>query len=795
MFASKDLFLTLPSGGYNIARSVRLRSSATAYLNRTPASSTSSSKYTVSMWVKLGAIQDEFLFGAGASTANQTYIRFYSGGSQAILWETDTSSTTNWAVQTNAVYRDPSAWYHLVFAYDSSLSGLSNQAKIYVNGVQTSVTTSGSGTNSYVNTTVAHYIGRAASTTYFDGYITEAQLIDGQALTPNSFGTINSYGVWQPITYGGSYGTNGFYLPFTNTTSATTLAYDFSPNGNNWTPNNISTTAGVTYDSMTDVPTLTSATAANYCVGNPLDNSGTLSNGNLTFVSGGSNQSNRSTFQLPTSGKFYAECTLGTTTSGSVGEAFGYATADASLTGTPQSSGKYVIYADSTGAIYSNGSTLTSSLGTFASGTILQIAYDGTTGNAWVGKNNTWYNSSGGTTGDPSTGANPTFTSLTNVFPFTQGVNATQNLNFGQRPFTYTPPTGFVALNTYNLPASTITNGAGYMAATLYTGNGTSQSISNAVNGVSFQPDFVWVKDRSVARSNTLWDSVRGIYKVLYSNNTNAEGTDTTALTAFNSNGFSVGADNGENANGETFVGWQWKAGGTSASNTNGSITSTVSAGATQGFSVVTYTGTGSTATVGHGLGVAPNMVIVKSRSTAGTDWPVYHSSLGATGILALDSTIAFTTLSTPWNNTAPTSSVFTVGTSGDTNLSTRTYVAYCFAAVAGYSAFGSYTGNGSADGPFVYTNMRSRFVMIKRTDSAGYDWVIYDTSRSTYNAVTLNLDPNSSAAETNTGSSGMDITSNGFKLRDGSLFWNASGGTYIYMAFAEVPFKSALAR
>jgi hypothetical protein len=747
------------------------------------------------MWVKLGAIQDEFLFGAGASTANQTYIRFYSGGSQAILWETDTSSTTNWAVQTNAVYRDPSAWYHLVFAYDSSLSGLSNQAKIYVNGVQTSVTTSGSGTNSYVNTTVAHYIGRAASTTYFDGYITEAQLIDGQALTPNSFGTINSYGVWQPITYGGSYGTNGFYLPFTNTTSATTLAYDFSPNGNNWTPNNISTTAGVTYDSMTDVPTLTSATAANYCVGNPLDNSGTLSNGNLTFVSGGSNQSNRSTFQLPTSGKFYAECTLGTTTSGSVGEAFGYATADASLTGTPQSSGKYVIYADSTGAIYSNGSTLTSSLGTFASGTILQIAYDGTTGNAWVGKNNTWYNSSGGTTGDPSTGANPTFTSLTNVFPFTQGVNATQNLNFGQRPFTYTPPTGFVALNTYNLPASTITNGAGYMAATLYTGNGTSQSISNAVNGVSFQPDFVWVKDRSVARSNTLWDSVRGIYKVLYSNNTNAEGTDTTALTAFNSNGFSVGADNGENANGETFVGWQWKAGGTSASNTNGSITSTVSAGATQGFSVVTYTGTGSTATVGHGLGVAPNMVIVKSRSTAGTDWPVYHSSLGATGILALDSTIAFTTLSTPWNNTAPTSSVFTVGTSGDTNLSTRTYVAYCFAAVAGYSAFGSYTGNGSADGPFVYTNMRSRFVMIKRTDSAGYDWVIYDTSRSTYNAVTLNLDPNSSAAETNTGSSGMDITSNGFKLRDGSLFWNASGGTYIYMAFAEVPFKSALAR
>jgi hypothetical protein len=202
---------------------------------------------------------------------------------------------------------------------------------------------------------------------------------------------------------------------------------------------------------MTDVPTLTSATAANYCVGNPLDNSGTLSSGNLTFVSGGSNQSNRATFQLPSSDKFYAECTLGTTTSGSVGEAFGYATAAASLTGTPSSSAKYVIYADSSGYIFSNGSTLTSSLGTFASGTILQIAYDGATGNAWVGKNNAWYNSSGGTTGDPVTGANPTFTSLTSVFPFTQGVNGTQYLNFGQQPFVYTPPSGFVALNTYNI--------------------------------------------------------------------------------------------------------------------------------------------------------------------------------------------------------------------------------------------------------------------------------------------------------------------------------------------------------
>ena len=342
---------------------------------------------------------------------------------------------------------------------------------------------------------------------------------------------------------------------------------------------------------------------------------------------------------------------------------------------------------------------------------------------------------------------------------------------------------------TYAIP-----NGRTVMDATLYTGNNSVRSITNSdLGSTGFKPDLVWVKDRNAAYSNCLVDSVRGVGLDLYSDLTQAQTSNPNGVTAFNSNGFSVGTANNVNVSSDNFVAWQWQAGqGSSSSNTNGSITSTVSVNTTAGFSVVTYTGTGSAATVGHGLGVTPSMIIIKSRSTAGTDWPVYHSSLGATGIVALDSTIAFTTISTPWNNTAPTSAVFTVGTSGDTNGSTRTYVAYCWAQVAGFSQFGSYTGNGSTDGPFIYTGFRPKFVLRKRTDTTSY-WVIMDSTRNTYNLVDLALYPNDSLAESS--DNGFDFLSNGFKIRSAGSNINASGGTYIYAAFAENPFKYANAR
>ena len=342
---------------------------------------------------------------------------------------------------------------------------------------------------------------------------------------------------------------------------------------------------------------------------------------------------------------------------------------------------------------------------------------------------------------------------------------------------------------TYAIP-----DGRVAMAATLFTGTGAAQSISNAVNGVSFQPDWVWQKARSNAYTHKLYDSVRGITKKLESNSTASEiTTDSTFLTSINSGGFTVGSDTGMNGSGSTFVAWQWKAGGAAVSNTAGSITSSVSANTTAGFSVVTYTGNGSASqTAGHGLGVAPSLVIFKVRSTT-DDWLVYSSTLGANSYLVLDTTAAAGTASGYFSGM--TSSVIGLGYGASSiNGSGRTFVAYCFAPVAGYSAFGSYTGNGSADGPFVYTNFRPRFLMIKKS-SAAQSWQLHDTSRNPYNSADNYLEANTSDAEAADVVPALDILSNGFKLRTSNTTWNASGDTYIYYAVAENPFAYSNAR
>jgi hypothetical protein len=343
------------------------------------------------------------------------------------------------------------------------------------------------------------------------------------------------------------------------------------------------------------------------------------------------------------------------------------------------------------------------------------------------------------------------------------------------------------------------------MAATLYTGNSSTQAISNAVNGVSFQPDWVWMKARNNANYNWLTNSVTGTGEYLSSNDTIAARTGVTdALTAFSSTGFTLGANTsdayvaaGVNYTGRTYVAWQWKAGTTSASNTAGTITSTVSAGATQGFSVVTYTGNSTSgATIGHGLGVKPDFMIFKYRGTSIPElpsWYVYHKSYGATQYMYLNSTVGLDSSSVFLNNTEPTSTLITLGNAYATNYSSATYVAYCFAAVAGYSAFGSYTGNGSTDGPFVYTGFRPRWILLKKTSAAGNNWFIWDTSRDTYNVVQNYLWSNSSSAEG--ADTAIDVLSNGFKVRAVSGNYNDSGGTYIYSAFAENAFKNSLAR
>jgi hypothetical protein len=318
---------------------------------------------------------------------------------------------------------------------------------------------------------------------------------------------------------------------------------------------------------------------------------------------------------------------------------------------------------------------------------------------------------------------------------------------------------------------------------------------------LGFNPDFVWVKERSAGTYfHRLFDAVRGTSNSLYLPGTEAENTYSSGyanVSSFNSDGFTLTGLDGGNNSSVTYVAWAWDAGTTTTTNTVGSITSQVRANATAGFSVVTYTGNRTAgATVGHGLGVAPQFIFVKSRAVAGFGWRNYHASVGSTKYLLLNSTAAADTFSGDWNNTAPSSSVFTLGADGGSGNyptnDTTTYVAYCFAPVVGYSSFGSYTGNGSADGPFVFCGFRPRYVLQKKTSDVSA-WSIRDAARDPYNAANTRLWTNFSSAESS--ADAIDILSNGFKVRNTDTDWNASGATYIYAAFAESPFQYARAR
>ena len=328
-----------------------------------------------------------------------------------------------------------------------------------------------------------------------------------------------------------------------------------------------------------------------------------------------------------------------------------------------------------------------------------------------------------------------------------------------------------------------------YFNTVTYSGTGSNQSIT----GVGFQPDLIWGKGRTLAGyDHRLADIVRGNTKLLKSNSTDAEETQTTEIQSFDSDGFTVGTGNRFNNSSQTYVAWNWLADNTSgSSNTDGSITSSVSANQDAGFSIVSYTGTGSNATVGHGLGTTPAWVLVKERGASGESWNNFHQSLGAGITIMLNLTNAQQSSSTMWNNTAPTSSVFSVGADAGSNGSSKTYIAYCFAEKKGYSKFGSYTGNNLDDGTFCYTGMKPSFVMIKRTDSTS-EWNIYDVKRNPFNLTNLELEANTSDAEANVSEREIDILSNGFKLRGRSTFINAPGGSYIYMAFAENPFVTS---
>ena len=770
--------------GYEIEQSCRFAVEDDPTLTRTFATPTNRRIYTLSAWVKTcdqngGSILEHNTTGgvtwANITIGNRVDFFDYSSGSARI------------DLRTNALFHDHSAWYHLVVGVDTTQSTDTNRVKIYVNGVQQ--TSFGTATypsqnfDGHLNSAVAHLIGDGTNGR-LNGYLAENHFIDGQQLTPASFGETNSQGVWVPIKYtGGSYGNNGYYLAFQDSSS---LGDDTSGEGHDWTVTNLAAA-----DQVTDSPT------NNMPVLNPLSKgTGTLSDGNLEYTGVSGNWSNaRVNLLVPDTGKWalrmksadsYQQILVGLCAPDS---ACPYT--DIDVNGVVQIryntfDGNFVTRV--TGSLVNDTGAPTTAAQTF-----FQLLFDMDNGKLGVAADG----ASSGTFADISTysALDLNGASLkTARQPFVQafsGVSAGAGviIDAGQSGWT-TTVTGFKNLILANLSTPTITDGSKYFQTTLYEGNGSTQSINQSGNS-TFQPDWVWIKNRDAADSHVLTDSPRGVTKILSTNNTDAETTDADTVTAFESDGFALGDDDKVNTSSESYVAWQWKANGSGSSNEDGSINTTAtSANTTAGFSISTYTGTGSAATIGHGLGVTPSMIFVKKRDSGSDDaWVVWHTKLpGANYYLNLNDTGAKDTSVNYWNNTLPTSSVFSVGASNGTNQSTKTFVVYCFAEIPGYSSIGSYEGNGNADGSFVYTGFRPSWLLIKNIDAAE-SWNLRDSKRDPFNVTKEILVPNTNAAEaTSGGGQYADLLSNGFKLKGTDPGVNSSA-TFIYMAFAENPF------
>jgi hypothetical protein len=750
---------------------LRFNSADSAYLTRT--FSGTPYTYTLSWWVKRGALStDQVMFGSRQGASNPSIVEFLSNNTITIVLGVSSTVLT-----TTSVFRDPSAWYHFVLSVTPS-----STSYFYVNGVQVGSWTS-SATPYLFNSSYTNAIGRYgdSATLYFNGYMAEVHFIDGQALTPSSFGETDPYtGRWKAKAYSGTYGTNGFYLKFADNsgTTATTLGKDSSSNGNNWTPNNFSVTAGADNDSLVDSPTnygtdtgLGGEVRGSYATNNPIDNSGgaTLSNGNLDVSISGL-RSTRSSIAM-TRGKWYCEVLVNTVGNTMVGVLNSSASLSQHIGSNANSWGYY-----HNGNKYTN-NVATAFGNTYTNADIIGIAYDADARKVWFSKNGAWQAS-----GDPAAGTNEAYSSITGSEIFFGGSNGGSvsscsiSCNFGQRPFAYAAPSGFKALCTQNLPQPTIQKPSRYMDALAYTGTGASNSISS----LGFSPDLVWIKNRGTTTSHAIYDTTRGAQSQLSSDTTGDQVTSSSGLTSFDANGFTIGTSTLVNTSGTQYVAWSWD--------------ESVQAG----LDIVSYTGNGANRTISHNLGVAPKMIIVKARTTAGADqgWPVYHSGVATdaeTDYLLLNSQAIAADLNTVWNDTAPTSSVFHVGTSALVNENNDTYMAYCFAEIDGFSKIGSWIGNGSADGPFLWCGFNPKLIIAKRSSTSTAEWLIFDSARNSFNVSDLSLSPSTNASESTLAY--FDFVSNGIKIRSSASGVNGSGQTHIFIAFAESPFKYARAR
>ena len=801
------------TGGEEVAgNSLRFNDDSSQYLNRTPASAGNSKIWTLSMWVKRGnTIPTGMVFSAGTSNTELFYMQLLNNiNSNKLRFFWRDGNTTNRNLWTDAQLRDVSAWYHIVVSVDTAQTNVEDRMRIFINGdLNTSFTlddrsTLSSSSSLVVNSTAIHTIGRysASSSNFFDGYLSNVYLIDGTALEPTSFGEFKN-GYWKIKDYSGSYGTNGFYLELDGAVT------DSSDNGNDWTANNISA-----HDYVPDNPTNNFATLNSTSYGkNGAGNAPIFFEGNLRIYEGGSSWSSSLSTITVSSGKWYAESVIVTGTNSLVGvievdEPSLFYSTNSMYMGSLANSYGYL----HNGTVYNN--NIASSYGaTYTTGDVIGIALDMDAGTLTFYKN-------GVSQGTAATGlaGRVAFGFSSNISNI--GVNFGQDSTFagatttggntdakGIGDFKYAPPAGYLALCTSNLPTPTIVDGSEHFNTVLYTGNGSTNAVIGVGFDLSSDGGLVWIKNRTSSYSHGLYDTVRGTgtTKSLSSNVTGQEGFYSSYhnLVSFDSDGFTLGSTsltNGLNASGNSHVAWNWKAGGTAVLNEDGTIDSQVSANVDAGFSIVSWSGNATTgATAGHGLSTAPSIVITKARTYANL-WQVNLSSnvTSTEGYLKLNSTDAVTTIY-PNYYTSMDSSVLTFnGTTFDerlyNNRSGEDYIAYCFHN-SDVCKVGSYTGNGSSNGPMVYTGMAVSWVMVKRTDGTGW-WGISDSARSPFNEVANTLAADFEYSESYlTSDLNIDFLSNGFKIRDTDAYYNADSGIYMYLAFAENPFKYSNAR
>jgi hypothetical protein len=819
---------------YQIANSYRSMAGV-GYFTRTPSSAGNRKKYTISFWFKRTLLSstvgefDIFCNAQESSTTNYTdSIRFQGDGDKLQIAFKGTLSGN---LITTRVFRDTSAWMHLVCAVDTTQTTAANRVKLYINGEQeTDFDTETYPAQDYQGgwcNDREHALGRftgASYTTIGNFYMANFALVDGSQLAPTSFGTSKN-GVWIPDDLSElTWGTTGTWVRFE---SSSDLGNDSSGNNNDWTNNSVAT-----HDQMLDSPTFdSSSNGGNFATLGGLEkNTGgfTISEGNLKYAVSTNNRGFIASQGVPESGKYYWEVRV--TQFGGTQDQIFFGVCDpnksrgnltASRGGAETSgAGNYVLDNYNGRAILDGTAQSNDSIGNARSvpqtfgvavdrdNNTFKWTYDGSTYSSTYaipssGVLAPFIGSGGGSntaSGVFNFGADSTFAGLV-----TAGGNSDGN---GYGDFSLAVPSGYVALCAANLPVEDEVDPAQtdddypqkLFDAKLYTGDGTS---SNAITGVGFQPDFVWIKSRSAAENHNLYDSTRGANKRIKSNTIGGETTE--GLPSFDSDGFTVDATGSIcNVSSRTYVAWNWRInGGTTATNSDGSVDSTVQVDPSGAFSLVKYrgglTGTGA-ATVGHGLSKAPSMIIFKGYGNlAGGDgqWWVGSDELTSWNyFLRLNTTADEIDKSGNGSMSSPTSTVFSVNNTDGLGASTIDNLAYCFTNVEGYCKTGGYTGNANDDGAFVYTGFRPAWILMR--EIATDNWGIYDDKRigqnndsGSGNAV---LYPDTNNDEENQASRAIDLLSNGFKLRTSNATFNASGN-YVYLAFAENPFKYATAR